>query len=106
MNNINFISNIKLLLAGTIVPIAIAAKAESRPDTSVINGLFTPTQSEKFFEAGRKNFEREREIFTHPKRSYRENILQIDPALSDRLKKDRIPDSQRNDLGDEVDFSK
>ena len=86
-NSTNFISNSleTLLLAGIIVLIVIAAKTENKPDTSILNRLFAPTQSERFFEAGREDFKQEIEIFTYSERSWRDDLLQIDPKLRDRL---------------------
>ena len=55
-----------------------AVKAESTSDLNSLNGLFTPTQSEKFFQVERENFEREIEIFTHPEKYLRDDLLQID----------------------------
>ena len=77
-----------------------AVKAEDKLDVGVLNGLFTPTQSERFFETGRKDFEREIEIFKYPERYLRDDLLRIDPELRDRINQDREqPDSQYNDLG-------
>ena len=87
-NRANFISStIETSLLALIFGLfaVMAAKAEIKLDASVLNGLFTPTQSERFFEAGREDFEREIEIFTHPERYLREDLLQIDPELRDRL---------------------
>ncbi|MEM8828400.1 MAG: hypothetical protein AAGE96_03465 [Cyanobacteria bacterium P01_G01_bin.19] len=55
------------------------AKAGSSQNLDSLNGLFTPTQSERFFQAGRENFEREIEIFTHPEKYLRSDVLKIDP---------------------------
>ena len=75
-----------LLIALVIGLLAImAAKAETRPDLNSLNESFTPTQAERFFQAGREDFEREVEIFTHPERYLREDLLQIDPKLIDRM---------------------
>ena len=47
------------------------------PNQSDLNGLFTPTSSQRFFEEGRQKFEREVEILTNPERYYGGSLLQI-----------------------------
>ncbi len=63
-----------LLFAIAIVMLAAITTAKAQAYFDVINGLFTPTQSDRFFQAGREDFEREIELFTHPER-YRSNDL-------------------------------
>ncbi|WP_036477917.1 hypothetical protein [Myxosarcina sp. GI1] len=43
-----------------------------------INGLFTPTAAQRFYEAGREDFERETKFLTDSERYFSEDILQID----------------------------
>lgn len=75
-----------LLLAIVIGLLAVfAAKAESNLNFDALNGLFTPTQSERFFQAGRADFEREVEIFNHPELYLRDDLLQIDPELIEQM---------------------
>lgn len=54
------------------------AQAQQIPNLNVINGLFTPTQSERFFREGRQKFERELEIFKHPERYFNDDLLKLD----------------------------
>lgn len=67
------------------------AFAESKvplPNQSVLNGLYSPTASEKFFEEGRRNIERETEILVNPERYKREDILQnntIDTKIIEKI---------------------
>ena len=96
-SNLNFFSNSfnTLLLAVALgMLVVVAAKAESNFNFDVLNGLFTPTQSERFFQAGREDFEREIDIFNHPELYPSEDLLQIDPELV----------GQMNRLGHSVDF--
>lgn len=44
-------------------------------DQSVLNGLFSPTASERFFKEGRRNIEREVKILTNPELYKPEDIL-------------------------------
>ena len=53
-----------------------AQNIESNINQSVLNGLFSPTASERFFEEGKLNIEREVKILTNPERYQREDILQ------------------------------
>lgn len=79
-----------LLVAITILLVSVvAAKSEKSFDFDMLHGLFTPTQSERFFQAGRENFEQEIEIFNHPERYLRDDVLQITPELIDQMKEPR-----------------
>ena len=62
-----------------------AVKAENKLDADVLNGLFTPTQSERFFETGREDFEREIKIFTHPERYLSNDLLKINSEIIQRI---------------------
>ena len=88
-NTTNFSSWFKVATVSTILIAAITpATAQSDPGAiapslpnNVINGLFTPTQSQEFFEEGRAAFEREVEIFNNPERYADEDLLQFDREL-------------------------
>ncbi|MBE9048572.1 hypothetical protein IQ255_30050 [Pleurocapsales cyanobacterium LEGE 10410] len=67
-----------------------AFESLSIPD-NVINGLFTPNQSQRFFQAGREAFEREVEIFSHPERYSREDLLEIAPDAIKRIEPLQTP---------------
>lgn len=87
-NNRNFVRNCweTLLVAAIIGFLTIfAVKAESNLNFDALNGLFTPTQSERFFQAGRADFKREVEIFNHPELYLRDDLLQIDPELIEQM---------------------
>ena len=58
----------------------------SIPD-NVVNGLFTPNQSQQFFQRGREAFEREVEIYNYPERYNSDNLLEIAPESVERIKK-------------------
>ena len=74
------------LVVATIIlaSAAITAKAQSHRGAvvpfpnNVTNGLFTPTQSQRFFQNGREAFEREVEIFNHPESYWDNDVLQFD----------------------------
>ena len=83
-NALHFVSFFGTSLAIAILLVIVGAIGTAKGQTnvpnlnqSVINGLFTPTAADRFFEEGRRNMEREREILTHPERYSREDILQI-----------------------------
>jgi hypothetical protein len=63
----------------------LAAKAQDNIDVQALNGLFTPTEATRFFQAGRVDFEREVEIFNHPERYLRDDLLQINPELIEQM---------------------
>ena len=87
-NNKDFVfSWLNTLLVAVIMGFltVLAVKAESNFNFDVLNGLFTPTQSERFFQAGRENFEREVEIFNHPERYLEDDLLHIDPKLIEQM---------------------
>ena len=82
-NTLHFISffGTSLLIAIFLVIIAAIGTAKAQNtlpnfNQSALNGLFTPTAADRFFEQGRRNLEREAEILAHPERYYREDILQ------------------------------
>ena len=54
---------------------AKAQEAVSMPNQSLLNGLYSPTASERFFEEGKKKIERETKILVNPKLDRREGIL-------------------------------
>jgi hypothetical protein len=58
-------------------------------DSSVINGLFTPTASQRFFEAGRENFERETEVLQDSGRYFDGDILEINPQVTKQMQRNR-----------------
>ena len=76
----SFFSTLLLALIIGILSV-IAAKAQTGVNSNVVNGLFTPTQAEKFFQAGREEFEREIKIFYHPELYLGDELLQIDSEL-------------------------
>ncbi len=78
-----------LLFAIAIVMLAAITTAKAQAYFDVINGLFTPTQSDRFFQAGREDFEREIELFTHPERYRSNDLLQIDPKLIEQMNRSR-----------------
>lgn len=90
-NILRFVSFFSTSLAIAIVLVIISAMstAEANNNTpvsrnlpdlhpSALNGLFSPTASERFLEEGRHKLEREVDILTHPERYDREAILKID----------------------------
>ncbi|MCC0178172.1 hypothetical protein I4641_14410 [Waterburya agarophytonicola K14] len=88
MKNRAFIhDSLETLLVALIIGLLTvwAVKAENKPDVGVLNGLFTPTQSERFFETGREDFEREIEIFTHPEKYWHDDLLQIDSESIEQM---------------------
>jgi hypothetical protein len=56
---------------------ALAQNTVPKFNESIVNGLFTPTSAQRFFEEGRRDMEREIEILAHPERYKSEGILQL-----------------------------
>ncbi len=82
-----------VILAIAIVMLAAITTAKAQIYFDLVNGLFTPTQSEGFFQAGRADFEQEIELFTHPERYPSKDLLQIDPELIEQIDRSRqLPD--------------
>ncbi len=94
-NNKSFIySSLETLLLAIVIGILTvwAVKGEDNFDfnaLNALNGLFTPTQSERFFQAGREDFEREVEIFNHPEHYLSDDLLQIDPEMVEQMDRSR-----------------
>ena len=100
-NNRDFVCSWFNTLILTVIigfPAVVAANAENNLDFDMLNGLFTPTQSARFFQAGTEQLEREIEIFNHPELYLRDDMLQIDPELIEQMNRDRpFQDLYRDD---------
>ncbi len=71
LNTLEFVSFFCTSLAISIVLVIVSAMATARAQNtrpllnrSVLNGLYSPTAAERFFEEGRRGMEREIEIIT------------------------------------------
>ena len=65
-------------LASVIVGAMGTAKAQDAvplSSQSVLNGLYSPTASERFFEEGKRKIEKQTKILLNPERYKREGIL-------------------------------
>ena len=94
-------SSLETLLLAIVMGIltAWAAKAEDNFNFNVLNGLFTPTESERFFQAGREDFEREVEMFNHPERYLSDDLLKINPELIEQMDRSReFPDFSQESI--------
>lgn len=80
------------------------ALAESLAHT-VINGLFTPTQSDRFFKEGRLKLESETKILTNPQYSANDDLLQITPELLEQRKYPNYFDLETEDSVSDYDSS-
>ena len=83
-NVLHFVSFFGTSLVIAILLVIIGAIGTAKAQTSlpnlnqsVLDGLFTPTAADRFFEEGRRNMERESQILAHPERYSREDVLQI-----------------------------
>ena len=83
INALHFVTffGTSLVIAIFLVIIAAIGTAKAQNtlpsfNQSSLNGLFTPTAADRFFEEGRRNLEREAGILANPERYYREDILQ------------------------------
>jgi hypothetical protein len=86
----NFVQScLETLLLAVVIGVlgVLAVKAQDNIDIDVqaLNGLFTPTEATRFFQAGREDFEREVEIFNHPERYLQADSLQISPELIEKM---------------------
>ncbi|MGB3640022.1 MAG: hypothetical protein WBA39_20970 [Rivularia sp. (in: cyanobacteria)] len=54
---------------------ALAESTVPLPSQSVLNGLYSPTASERFFEEGKRKIEKQTQILINPELYQREGIL-------------------------------
>ena len=66
-----------ILVIVTAKGTAFAQNTRPNLNQSVINGLFSPTSAQRFFEEGRRNMEREAQILEAPERYFGKGILQV-----------------------------
>ncbi|MGK7895119.1 MAG: hypothetical protein AB4372_16225 [Xenococcus sp. (in: cyanobacteria)] len=112
-NTIHLVSFFGTSLAIAILLVIFGALGTAKAQTNLsnfpqqsLNGLFTPTAADRFFEEGRRNLEREAEILTHPERYYRDDFLQtnrIDIKIIDETGEkipidDYLEDSEQPEL--------
>ncbi len=97
-NTLHFVSHwFECLVIAIAIVLMLAgdtAKAQDRlvnVDGFVLNGLFTPTAAQRFFETGRENFDREARILEDPERYFAGDILQIDPEVIEEMKQNQSP---------------
>lgn len=86
----NWSNTVTLALAIAAIAAVKTVKAQHDLDLEVINGLFTPTQSQRFFHEGRENFERELEIFNHPERYLSDELLKFDSELIEEMERSQL----------------
>lgn len=90
-----------IILLGAI---ATAEAQDSIPNLEDFNfnGLFTPTSTQRFFEAGRKDFEEEIDFLTNPDRYFNGELLQIDLELIEQNEENKpFPDLRQDDSQNE-----
>ena len=113
-NTLHFVSffctSLAIAIALVIIGAMSTAKAQNSVpniNQSVLNGLFSPRASDRFFEEGRRKMEREAEILANPERYKREDILKIDMIDIKKIKEtgetESINDSPENTLQQELD---
>ncbi len=81
-NTLHFVSFVCTSFAIALVIIGTMGTAKAQNtlpnlNQSVLNGLFSPTAAERFFEEGRQNMEGEVQILANPELHKGEDILQI-----------------------------
>ena len=84
-----------ILLTGAFT----SAKAQFISQT-VINGLFTPTEAQRFFQEGRRKFESDARILSNSDYYFNSNILQISPELLESPKNYKYHNFLREDALD------
>lgn len=88
-NNKNFVHScfetFLLVLVIGVLGVVAAKAQDNNVDFEALNGLFTPTESARFFQAGRADFEREVESFNHP-----------EPSLGDTAVCSQIEDNKES----------
>lgn len=101
--NHKFVFNwVNPLLLAVLIGLWLAKPVKAKnPGLNSLNGLFTPTQAEQFFQAGKDDFAQEVEIFIHPERYLQDDLLEINVESTNSLKQDPKPvDSEFSNLTD------
>ncbi|MGF1542601.1 MAG: hypothetical protein ACFCU5_19510 [Pleurocapsa sp.] len=93
-NTLHFSSCFKFVIMAIALLLMVAdapvkAQKITEIDNFILNGLFTPTAAQRFFETGRDNLVRETRILEDSERYFNENILQIDPEVMQQMKRNR-----------------
>ena len=67
--------------------VATAKAQDNLPNISQhsLNGLFYPTAADRFFEAGREDFEQEIDLIVNSEQYFNQDILQIDPQIIEQM---------------------
>lgn len=107
-NTLHFVTNLfeSLGIATAIILVGAIATAKAQVNLSEVresnfNGLFTPTAAQRFYETGRKDFEREADFLATPERYLSRDILQIDPELQEQIRENKpIGDPQPDNFYD------
>ena len=93
-----------LVIAIFIILVTAIATAEAhnnppRVPDSTLNGLFTPTAADRFFQAGREDFEQEIDFLTNPERYLDGDLLKMDPELKEQMQETKtLPDFDRDNF--------
>ena len=66
-----------LVIAIILVIVTAISTAQAQHSLPNLNGLFTPTSADRFFEEGRRNMEIEARILAHPELYSGENLIQL-----------------------------
>lgn len=76
-----FCSSLAIAIFLVIISAMSTAKAQNtlpnNLNQSTLNGLFTPTAADRFFEQGRRQMQEEAKILDNPERYHGDGILQI-----------------------------
>ena len=89
-NTLHFVANCFESIAIAIFLVLISAITTAKAQDNihnVINGLFSPTAAQRFFETGRKDFAKEVDFLANPDRYLNGNILEINHELIEQMKK-------------------
>ena len=81
----NWVTSLIMAMVIVILTAMTTAKAQNDIDLNMTKGLFTPTESQRFFQEGREDFAQEVRIFLHPERYLNGDILQINPELRQQM---------------------
>jgi hypothetical protein len=74
-----------IVLAIVVIPLVDSLKAQE--NSQILNGLFTPTNAQRFFEQGRREFQREEKIFVDREDYFNGDILKIKEEFTSQEKK-------------------
>ena len=107
-NNLHFAVNLieSVFIAVVLVLITAIATAKAQdsspriPNSNpTLNGIFSPTAADRFFEAGREDFAKEIDFLRDSDKYFNDDLLKFDEELIEQMQKTKpFPDSELDNV--------